>query len=68
MRDLQPNWDEQIAPNDADYSASGLHCLSAIRLSYLYAAESHEISGPIGRIARERLDRLLQRLIDLLAR
>ena len=67
LRDLQPNWDEPIDPNDADYSASGLRRMSAVRLSYLYAAESHEISGPIGRIGRERLERLRQRLISLLA-
>lgn len=68
LRDIQPDWDERIGSADADYLASGLHRLSAIRLSYLYAAECHEISGPIGRINRERLLRLRQRLIDLLAR
>jgi hypothetical protein len=64
---LQPNWDEKIDPKDADFSASGLHRLSAIRLSYLYAAEGQEIAGCIGRIGGERLDRLRQRLIDALA-
>jgi mRNA interferase MazF len=68
LREVQPNWDEEIGPNDADYPASGLHRLSAVRLSYLYAAESREVSGPIGRIAQERLQRLRQRLIGLLAR
>jgi mRNA interferase MazF len=68
LQDLQPNWDELIQPNDGDYAASGLHRLSAIRLSYLYAAESGEISGVIGRIDRDRLQRLRQRLTGLLAR
>ena len=67
MQDLQPNWDEMIQPDDADYVTSGLHRHSAVRLSYLYAAESEEISGVIGRIDRERLQRLRQRLTDLLA-
>jgi hypothetical protein len=47
---------------DADYSASGLHQRSAIRLSYLYAADEHEISGVIGRIEPERIRRLRGRL------
>ena len=33
LQDLQPDWDELIQPDDADYSASGLHRLSAVRLS-----------------------------------
>jgi mRNA interferase MazF len=68
LRDLQPEWDEVIDPSDADYPASGLHRLSAVRLSYLYAAESEEISGTIGRVGPERLERLRQRLIGILLR
>jgi mRNA interferase MazF len=67
LRDLQPDWDEQIAPGDTDYSWSGLHRASAIRLSYLYAAEKAEISGPIGQIDHQRLRRLRQRLTSVLA-
>ncbi len=67
LHDLQPDWDELIDPNDADFPASGLHRISAIRLSYLYAADGSEISGVIGRINSERLSRLLKRLINLLA-
>ncbi|MEN6451275.1 MAG: type II toxin-antitoxin system PemK/MazF family toxin [Thermoguttaceae bacterium] len=62
LRDLQPDWDESIGPGDADYAASGLHEQSAIRLSYLYAADLHEISGVIGRIDASRLQRLRARL------
>lgn len=68
LQDLQPDWDELIQPHDADYVASGLHRLSAVRLSYLYAAENGEISGAIGRIDQERLRRLRQRLAGALAR
>jgi mRNA interferase MazF len=67
LRDIQPDWDELMGPGDADYSASGLHERSAIRLSYLYAADEHEISGVIGRIETERLRRLRGRLARALA-
>jgi mRNA interferase MazF len=62
LRDLQRDWDELIGPDDADYALSGLHEKSAIRLSYLYAADKHEIAGVIGRIEPERLRRLRGRL------
>jgi mRNA interferase MazF len=62
LQDLQSDWDETIGPGDADYAASGLRRLSSVRLSYLYSAESREISGPIGRIDPTRLQRLRQRL------
>lgn len=61
---LVPDWDELVRTSDPDYSASGLHRESAIRLSYLYAADTAEISGTIGQVAAERLERLLRRLSD----
>jgi mRNA interferase MazF len=67
MRDLQPDWDELVGRGDADYPASGLHERSAIRLSYLYAADPHEISGVIGRIEPARVQRLRGRLSRRLA-
>jgi mRNA interferase MazF len=66
LRELQADWDDPIGPSDDDYAFSGLHQRSAIRLSYLYAADVREISGPIGRVAPQRLRRSLQRLIRLL--
>jgi len=66
LRELQPDWDELIRPDDTDYAVSGLHQPSAVRLSYLYAADKREVPGAIGRIDRRRLERLLQRLIRLL--
>jgi len=66
LRDLQPDWDEQIGPGDPDYLVSGLHRASAVRLSYLYSAERGEITGPIGRIDSQRLIRLRHRLISAL--
>jgi mRNA interferase MazF len=66
LRDVEPDWDELVGSGDADFSASGLRRNSAIRLSYLYAAENREISGAIGRIDPHRLRRLLTRLAGLL--
>jgi mRNA interferase MazF len=66
LQDLQADWDELVEPKDTDFSASGLHRVSAIRLSYLYSTDSSEISGAIGRINSERLFRLLNRLSNLL--
>lgn len=67
LQDLQPNWDESLSPNDGDFRRSGLHRVSAIRLSYLYAADSREIVGVIGHIDADRLSRLRSRLASLLS-
>ncbi len=64
LQQLTANWDELIQAGDADFSSSGLHRDSAIRLSYLYAADPGEIAGVIGSIDRFRLQRLRQRLSD----
>jgi mRNA interferase MazF len=61
---LEPNWDEAIQPSDPDFAGSGLHQASAIRLSYLYAADATEITGVIGRIDPARLAQLRSRLSD----
>ena len=62
-----PDWDELIQPSDADFSQSGLHRASIIRLSYLYSAEQIEIGGRIGQIADGRLEQLLSRLSEHLS-
>ena len=67
MHDLRPDWDELLDSGDPDFAGSGLHRASAIRLSYLYAANSREIAGAIGHIAQERLQRLRARLAGVLA-
>jgi mRNA interferase MazF len=66
LQHLQSNWDELIEPADSDFQASGLHRASAIRLSYLYAADPSEITGIIGQIDSARLARLRTRLADQL--
>jgi mRNA interferase MazF len=67
MQDLQPDWDEPIASHDADFVSSGLHRKSAVRPSYLYAADAREISGVIGQIEATRLSRIRTRLMRLLS-
>ena len=62
-----PDWDELIQPGDADFTPSGLHRPSIIRLSYLYSGEQSEIVGTIGQIANGRLERLLNRLSEHLS-
>jgi len=67
LHGLQPDWDERIEFSDADFSQSGLHRTSAIRPSYLYAAETSEIMGIIGRVDAARLSRVRGRLARLLS-
>jgi mRNA interferase MazF len=61
---LQANWDELIQSGDSDFPGSGLHRDSAIRLSYLYAADRNEVAGIVGAVDPVRLQRLRQRLSD----
>ena len=62
--ELVADWDELFRTTDADFAGSGLHRESAIRLSYLYAADGTEIAGTIGTVSAERLERLSARLSD----
>jgi mRNA interferase MazF len=58
------DWDEPISPADTDFTGSGLHQASVIRLSYLRSARPVEIQAVIGSISPGRLDRLRTRLSD----
>ena len=62
LHHLQQDWDELIQPGDRDFEGSGLRRPSAVRLSYLYAADPSQIVGAIGRIHPERLAILRSRL------
>ncbi|HEX3316073.1 MAG TPA: hypothetical protein VHR72_14340 [Gemmataceae bacterium] len=61
---LRPDWDEVIRRIDSDFSSSGLHHDSAIRLSYLGSAGAMEVAGVIGSIDPARLSRFRHRLSD----
>ena len=66
LQHLEPDWNELVDPGDNDFRASGLHRVSAIRPSYLYAADRQEVSGTIGQIDGRRLKRVRNRLASLL--
>jgi hypothetical protein len=61
---IRIDWDEPIQPPDPDFTTSGLHHPSVIRLSFLVAAAPAGVSGVLGQIAPDRLTRLRQRLSD----
>jgi mRNA interferase MazF len=64
---LEPDWDELIAPQDLDFTQSGLRQQSAARLSYLYSASRSEFLGSIGHVDPSRLNRLRSRLAKRLS-
>lgn len=66
MRHAVKDFDEVIAPADADFVGSGLNAESLIRLGFLVVVPLQNIVGSIGSIASERHKRLLKRLSDYL--
>jgi mRNA interferase MazF len=63
---IEKDWNEMIEKSDPDFPQSKLHRSSVIRLSYLFAADRGDISGIMGSIASDRLQRLRTRLSQLL--
>jgi mRNA interferase MazF len=61
-----PDFDEAIAPADADFRTSGLKAASLIRLGYLAVLPRSEFKGRIGWVSTARRNRLLTRLSDFL--
>ncbi len=60
------DFDEMIAPADADFAASGLLAESIIRLGFLTVLPRRSVAGSIGTISPERHKRLLKALCDYL--
>ena len=60
------DFDEVIAPTDADFVSSGLLDTSLIRLGFLALLPASEFLGDIGSISTERHHRLLRRLANYL--
>jgi len=60
------DFDEIIAPADADFVSSGLLSASVIRLGFLAVLPRSSIAGSIGAISPERHKRLLKTLGDYL--
>jgi mRNA interferase MazF len=66
IRQATKDFDEVIAPQDADFAASGLKDESLIRLGFLVVVPRNKIAGSIGSIASARHRRLLKNLSDYL--
>jgi mRNA interferase MazF len=56
------DFNELIKKGDSDFAESGLVTNSLIRLSFLAIVSRSHVVGSIGRISRERHERLLKRL------
>lgn len=63
-----PNFDELIAEQDRDFSQSGLHRPSVIRIARVAVVETGLLSRRIGRISKSRLARIKKRLARWIAR
>jgi mRNA interferase MazF len=63
----EPDLDEIISPEDADFAASGLKAASVLRLSRLAVVEGRMLAGCMGEIDPERLVRSRARLAAWLA-
>lgn len=57
-------FDELIAPEDNDFSASGLLAASVIRLGFLAVLPRRRLLGSIGSVSPQRYKRLLKNLSD----
>ena len=66
LRHRVADFDEIIAPADADFASSGLADTSLIRLGFLALLPAAEFLGDIGSISPERHKRLLRRLANYL--
>ena len=62
VRHFVPEFDELVAPADADYGGSGLRRESVVRLGFLSTLTRSQIGGTLGRIGPDRLARLRDRL------
>ena len=60
------NFDEIINQEDDDYRSSGLHSPSVIRISRLAVVDKNILTGAVGDINNERLNRIKNRLAEWL--
>lgn len=63
-----PDFDEIIYESDEDFSESGLHVESVIRLGFLATLSTKDLPGSIGKIHQARYQRLVSRLVNFLSR
>lgn len=62
QRHYLPGMDELITPDDADYFATRLRTTSVIRATRLAVVNAALLSGRLGSVAPERLNRIRHRL------
>ena len=62
VRHFVPEFDEMVAPADADFSDSGLRHESVVRLGFLGTLTRSQIGGALGHTGPDRVARLRDRL------
>ena len=67
VRHYQPDVDELMRPDDSDFSQSGLHGQSVIRVERLAVMDETNLMGEIGLISADRLQRIKHHLVDWLS-
>jgi mRNA interferase MazF len=68
LRHAVPEFDEMISEEDVDFSSSGLKAASVIRVGRLAVVQGVVLTGAIGQISAERLQRIKARLADWIRR
>ena len=66
LRQAVENFDETVAPGDADFSGTGLAGASLVRLGFVSTVALTAVKGKIGVVAGSRHRRLLIRLAGYL--
>ena len=66
LRHFVRDFDETLAPTDADFVASGLLRESIVRLGFLGTLTRSQVAGTLGCIGPDRIARLRARLARLL--
>lgn len=64
IRHFLPDIDELARPEDADFSQSGLHGESVIRVERLAVIDETALLGEIGSVSQERLRRIKLRIAE----
>ncbi len=67
IRQQVPDFDEVIRKSDDNFSESGLHVSSVIRLGYLATLATKDLPGIIGKIQPNRYQRLMNKLVAFLS-
>lgn len=66
LQHMVTGFEELITPGDPDFPATGLRASSIFRLGYLAVLSHGQLTGRIGNISSQRLNRLLTTLAEFL--